>query len=520
MAEIKGEGKEPFVGRYQITSAVSLGIRRFLNTFCPDTAHGQQLWRQRLTAAYLLLMILVLSGYVVAFTADRSLMIWVAASALVVHAGLLLALRRGLDRCAVGAMGTLAMFAAFAVVTIVKGGVTPGLLAWYVVMPQLGTALVGPRFALGLSVVMVVQLSPVIASGGFVPADQGSLALSPAVDAASAVVALLLTGFTAWAHGLARSRTEHELEGYVDRLQEAMFERARAEAELDDGRRLHLVGSLAAGITHAINAPAQYVAHNTEFARSAVTDLLGLVNGVTALLERGGEDLKADEMVRLRERSQEVDVELLRKELLASLTESSVGMERITSVVGAMKFFADPGEADRRVVDLHDCIRKAVIVSRSEWKDVSDLELKLAPTVMDVDCRPQKVGTAVMNLILLAAARIRHGNGANGRGWIRISTRVTDEHAEIHVVDNGGAGPEETGGGTLGQILTEHTGGSLGQGLLASYAAVVLERGATMTVETNENGESVRVLRFCLEDGDSRCNGGEGRETDRQREAA
>ena len=52
------------------------------------------------------------------------------------------------------------------------------------------------------------------------------------------------------------------------------------------------------------------------------------------------------------------------------------GVERVSSIVRAMKEFSHPGVSDKQKIGLNHAIENTITVSRNEWKYVADLTTK------------------------------------------------------------------------------------------------------------------------------------------------
>ncbi|HLH52032.1 MAG TPA: PAS domain S-box protein, partial [Verrucomicrobiae bacterium] len=141
-----------------------------------------------------------------------------------------------------------------------------------------------------------------------------------------------------------------DLLGYVGTVEDITerktieSERNAIEVQLRHAQKLEAIGQLAAGIAHEINTPTQYIGDNTRFMRDAFGDLSGLIGGYEKLLAAARENAVTpallDEVDGLRRTA---DVEYLLGEAPKALNQSLEGVERVASIVRAMKEFSHPG---------------------------------------------------------------------------------------------------------------------------------------------------------------------------------
>ncbi len=220
-------------------------------------------------------------------------------------------------------------------------------------------------------------------------------------------------------------------------------ERQMLEMQLHQAQKLESVGTLAAGIAHEINTPMQFVSDNLRFVSQSVTPLTSVLQLIPELVDcsRNGV-VPADLAARLELATHGVDVAFLADELPAALGEMQEGVNRVTTIVRAMKDFSHPGNQGRQSADLNKAIATTVSVARNEYKYHADVELDFGDIPL-ADCYVADLNQVFLNLLVNAAHAIKDviGDGG-GRGTIRISTRLDGDMIEIRVADSGAGIPE------------------------------------------------------------------------------
>ncbi|GFK95185.1 Sensor protein ZraS [Fundidesulfovibrio magnetotacticus] len=277
-------------------------------------------------------------------------------------------------------------------------------------------------------------------------------------------------------------------------------EKKTMERELGLARKLEAIGQLASGIAHEINTPVQYVGGNLSFLNDAFTDLAGYL----ARLEALGDALRdGRDWARLLEEADKARGELRVQELLdeipGAIADSLTGVDRVAVIVGAMRTFSHPGQAERRLVDVNRAVEATLVIARNEWKYDADVETDLDPELPLLPCSPGDFNQALLNVVVNAAHAVSerfHGSGA--KGVIRISTARDGDWMEITVGDTGVGIPREN----LERIFdpfftTKEVGKGTGQGL-AIVHSVVSRHGGAIRLDSTP-GEGTRfTLRFPL----------------------
>jgi PAS domain S-box-containing protein len=248
-------------------------------------------------------------------------------------------------------------------------------------------------------------------------------------------------------------------------------ERKATEQRKASGERLESIGRLAAGVAHEINTPIQYLNDSVSFISEGVTELLAYIDKLHASMEPRP---AADD-----------EVEYLREELPPALTRVADGLSRIAEIVRSMKDFSHADQHDMSQVDLNRAINSTLVIARSEYKMVADLETDFAP-LPAITCHGGQINQVVLNLVVNAAHAIADVvKASGGRGRISVKTSVVDEYVVISVHDSGGGIPDEIRASIFDPFFTtKEVGRGTGQGLSIARSVVVKGHGGSLDFET------------------------------------
>ncbi len=285
-------------------------------------------------------------------------------------------------------------------------------------------------------------------------------------------------------------------------VQHDITDRKNAEMQLQQAQRLESIGQLAAGIAHEINTPTQYVGDNVRFLEAEFSKLLRVVDIYAAGIDPASPPVSwADRDRQTRAALEELDFDFIRDEIPKAISQSIEGLNRVTSIIRAMKDFSHPGSDHKENADLNRSIASTVEVCRSRWKYVANLELDLAPDLPEVPCLVAEINQVVLNLVVNAADAISEKLGPNSdrMGRIRVSTRSVDGWAEIRVLDDGPGIPETVRRRMFEPFFTtKPVGKGTGQGLALSRNVVTARHGGELFFETPDSGGTVFVVRLPL----------------------
>ncbi len=277
-------------------------------------------------------------------------------------------------------------------------------------------------------------------------------------------------------------------------------ERRHLERQLTQAQKLESIGQLAAGIAHEINTPTQYIGDNTRFLQDAFGDLAELIHQYTALGQavRRGRPVEAL-LQEIETRAQAIDVTYLLEEIPNAIVQSLEGIERVSTIVRAMKAFSHPGGEDMTPLDLNSAIENTITVARNEWKYVADVVTDFDPTLPPVPCFPGELNQVILNMIVNAAHAVADTVETSGRGIITLTTCQHDNWAEIRIADTGTGIPENIRHKIFDPFFTtKEVGKGTGQGLAIAHDVIVKKHGGTIAFDTVMGQGTTFTLRIPL----------------------
>jgi two-component system, NtrC family, sensor kinase len=273
-------------------------------------------------------------------------------------------------------------------------------------------------------------------------------------------------------------------EGVCDDISERM----QVREQIMQTQKLEAVGQLAAGIAHEINTPTQFIGNNIRFLKDNFTDLIKLLGSYASLLSAANSDSLTPEILQdTALAAKDADTEYLVREIPKAIDLSLDGIDRIATIVGAMKEFSHPGTKEKVPLDLNHAIESTIVVSRNEWKYVANLETEFDTTLTPIDCLPGEFSQVILNLIVNAAHAIADAakQGAPALGKIRVTTRNYIDWVEITIADSGTGIPKEVQGRIFDPFFTtKEIGKGTGQGLSIARSVIVDKHGGTIHFET------------------------------------
>ncbi|HDS30259.1 MAG TPA: PAS domain S-box protein, partial [Firmicutes bacterium] len=259
------------------------------------------------------------------------------------------------------------------------------------------------------------------------------------------------------------------------------------ETQLRQAHKLEAIGQLAAGIAHEISTPTRFVGENTRFVGESFGEIVNVLKKQNEILESVKNSGCLPELVETVQKAiANTDIEYLTEEIPKALEQSLEGIERVTSLVRAMKDFSHPGLSEKIEIDINKAIESTITITRNEWKYVARVVTDFDENLGKVRCYPAEFNQITLNLITNAAQAISDVSRHNSehKGVITARTRKDGDWFEMSISDNGIGIPEETGDKIFDMFFTtKEIGQGTGQGLAISKSLVEKHEG-TITYES------------------------------------
>jgi len=240
-----------------------------------------------------------------------------------------------------------------------------------------------------------------------------------------------------------------------------------------------------------------------QFIKEAFEHMMSMCGEFRHLLEAAKTGPVPQEMIQAVEAAiVKHDLAYLEEEMPNAIAQTLEGVERISVIVRSVKQFAHPGSTGMVAADLNEAIRSTAVVSRNEWKYVSDLKTDLDPSLPLVECMISEINQVVLNLIINAVHAITDAIEIDPQGeWlITLSTRENGPWAEIRVTDTGTGIPPDVQPKIFDPFFTtKEVGKGTGQGLAISRSIIVEKHKGQIFFETEPGKGTTFIVRLPIE---------------------
>jgi len=275
-----------------------------------------------------------------------------------------------------------------------------------------------------------------------------------------------------------RKEAEQQLTYAYEQLQHANEKLKANQVHLVQSEKMASLGQMAAGVAHEINNPVGFVTSNLGTLAEYTGVFKRLIEDYETLTDQVTPDQNTAEVLhRIAEMRQEEDLDFIREDIDALLTESLNGMNRVKEIVQGLKSFAHIDEAEMQIADINEGIEATLRVVWNELKYKCKVNTKLKP-LPKIRCYPGQLNQVFMNLLVNAA------HAMEDRGEITIETEATESKIIIRISDNGVGIPEEHLSKLFNPFFTtKPVGEGTGLGLSISYG-IIQKHGGSIEVDS------------------------------------
>jgi PAS domain S-box-containing protein len=265
------------------------------------------------------------------------------------------------------------------------------------------------------------------------------------------------------------------------------------ESQLRQAQKLEAVGSLAAGIAHEINTPIQFVGDNTHFLNDAFNDILSIVSHASKTCQFSCE--QNSEMKKALER---IDLPYLEQEIPRAINQTLEGVDRVATIVRAMKDFSHPDKGEKSNIDINSALQTTLTVARNEIKYVADVKTEFDASLPPVPCYSGELNQVFLNILVNAAHAINDVVGSSGgRGLITVKTIQSGSDVIIAITDTGaGIKPENNHRIFDPFFTTKEVGRGTGQGLAIARNVICEKHGGSITFESELGKGTTFIVRL------------------------
>lgn len=270
-------------------------------------------------------------------------------------------------------------------------------------------------------------------------------------------------------------------------------ERRLLEDQVGRSNKLEAIGQLAAGVAHEINTPTQLVGSNLRFLGQQLDTILGWLDKLHQQKDAAKTESKIPSLIIGSEKDVTLaQLEYFKQEAPKAIEQSLEGIDRISHIVTAMRFFTHPGSENKEIADLNQIIQNAISLSRNEWKIIAEIKTDFDPNLPEVECLPIELSQVVLNIIINAIHAIQ--DSGEEKGQIVIVSRQAGELIEVSITDNGTGIPKEIQSKIFDPFFTtKDIGRGTGQGLAIAYTVIVKKHGGTLEFES-ETGKGTTFI--------------------------
>lgn len=239
----------------------------------------------------------------------------------------------------------------------------------------------------------------------------------------------------------------------------ALYTEQKIRALLEDSlehRKLRALGTLAGGIAHEINTPAQWILDNLTFMREALKELTVLGS---ARLQEAPDGPRQQE-----------------HQLLSEMADASAdavdGVQRIAQIVRAVRPFATEADEVPEVFSIASGLQDALVLCRSVYRDIAVVEIDTGTADSWIHGPRQSFVYAIVELVSNAAQAIER-RAIRSKGSIRIAVEPAPERSIIRIMDDGVGIPEEDLSKVFDPFFSTRSGfGVYGQGLAVCKSSI------------------------------------------------
>ena len=262
--------------------------------------------------------------------------------------------------------------------------------------------------------------------------------------------------------------------------------------------RLITLGQLIAGTAHEINNPVSFVYGNIVHLQQYTTDLTMLIGEYRQQLQMVHPDVAKT----IQSLEQDIDLDFVLDDLPKTLTSMKMGVERIRSIVGALKNFSRTDMAVPSPCQLQDGLTNALLIlqhrthSRADGKVIQIIENY--ESIPFIECYYGQINQVFINLIGNAIDALENYQlGESFQPVIVITTALHPggDRVVISIQDNGPGIPEAIQPQLFDRFFTtKPPGKGTGLGLAIVQEIVTQNHQGEVLCQSSSEGTTFQIV--------------------------
>ena len=268
-------------------------------------------------------------------------------------------------------------------------------------------------------------------------------------------------------------------------LSELNLKLKETQGQLLQSEKLASIGQLAAGVAHEINNPIGFVYSNLSTLQRYFGDLMSLIQAYESAEASISDIAVLDSLKALKKKA---DLEFLREDTTALMSESRDGITRVKDIVQNLKDFSHADANDKwQWASLQQGLDSTLNIVWNELKYKCEVQKEYA-VIPDIECLPSQLNQVFMNMMVNA------GHAIEERGTITLRTGVEGDQVWVEIEDSGkGIAPENLKRIFDPFFTTKPVGKGTGLGLSLTYSIVQKHQGRVEVDSTVGQGTRFRI---------------------------
>jgi len=269
-------------------------------------------------------------------------------------------------------------------------------------------------------------------------------------------------------------------------LEKALESLKQAQMQLLRKEKLSGLGQLVAGVCHEINNPISFIAGNLKPADESIQTLLKLIDAYQK--EYPQPSLSIQVLL------EEAELDFLVADLKNMMRSMRTGVDRISSIVLALRIFSRLGESDIKSTDIHECIDSTLLLLHHRLAENSAMpEINIIKNYGDlplITCHSSEMNQVFLNLLTNAIDALQQKFNTDlisENPTIQITTELNAPKQILICIRDNGIGISDEVEKHLFEpfFTTKPVGQGIGLGLATSYQIVVERHKGNLNYSTN-----------------------------------
>ncbi len=222
---------------------------------------------------------------------------------------------------------------------------------------------------------------------------------------------------------------------YVSTIRD-VSDKAKLEGKIIENRKIETSWNLVKNIADNFSTPAQIIINNTSFIKDAFSDISENLKHIYFLLNKNNKSVNQKEIGQILESYNELDILELLKEIPEAINETTEEVERISTVINAVKEISLPDKDTYTYYNVNKLLENALLLAKSEYDCTVNITTILDDNIPFTIGFPNQINEVFLILFKETFTHLKNMDSTDSP-YLKVTTSFKETYYDVEIEHSG-----------------------------------------------------------------------------------